>query len=150
MQTDDPIGVLNDLIETCKDGEHGFRACAEHTERPEFRAVLLRRADECAAAARELQTHVLELGGRPDEHGSATGALHRGWVAVRGSLAGYTDLAMLQECERGEDTAVKRYRQALEQNLPPVVRLVVQRQYDGALRNHDHIRSMRDSLRATA
>jgi hypothetical protein len=30
MDNDDVIDTLNKLIETCKDGEFGFRACAEH------------------------------------------------------------------------------------------------------------------------
>ena len=30
MDNDDVISTLNDLIETCKDGEYGYRASAEH------------------------------------------------------------------------------------------------------------------------
>ncbi|MGA0609308.1 PA2169 family four-helix-bundle protein [Caldimonas sp. KR1-144] len=151
MKNEEAIGVLNDLIENCKDGEYGFRACAEHTKRDDIRSLLLQRADECALAARELQAHVTELGGRPDDRGTAAGALHRGWVAVRGTLSGYTDLAMLEECERGEDAAVARYRRALEkQDLPANLRATVQRQYEGALRHHDQVRNLRNSLRTTA
>jgi len=150
-KNDESVGVLNDLIENCKDGEYGFRACAEHTRREDIRALLSSRADDCARAARELQAHVTELGGRPDSSGTAAGALHRGWVAVRGTLSGYTDLAMLEECERGEDVALKRYREALErQELPAQLRTTIQRQYEGALRHHDQVRNLRDSLRAVA
>jgi uncharacterized protein (TIGR02284 family) len=98
----------------------------------------------------ELQVLVSQCGGKPDEGGSLSGAVHRGWVAVRGTLAGYTDLGMLEECERGEDVAKTRYRKALEQPLPEPIRTIIERQYQGVLRNHDQIRTLRDRYRAAA
>jgi uncharacterized protein (TIGR02284 family) len=51
--------------------------------------------------------------------------------------------------ERGEDVAKAKYRKALENaELPEDVRAIVQRQYDGVLRNHDQIRDLRDRFRA--
>ena len=82
--------------------------------------------------------------------GSATGALHRGWVAVKAKLSTYDDLAVLEECERGEDATLVSYRDALEHDLPAPIRNLIQLQYEGAKRNHVEIRNMRDSLRATA
>ena len=40
----------------------------------------------------------------------------------------------------------KRYKKALEKSLPEDVRLLVQRQYEGALKNHDQIRLLRDEF----
>jgi uncharacterized protein (TIGR02284 family) len=144
------IATLNDLIETCKDGEYGFRACADHVGSDELRLLLDRRGNECEQAAKELQSQVELLGGEPDTKGSASGALHRGWVAARGKLAGYTDLAMLKECERGEDVALARYRRALVCELPTGVKSVVERQFQGVQSNHDQIRNLRDRLKTTA
>lgn len=147
MTNEDVISTLNDLIETCKDGEYGFRACAEHVESASIATLLTRRADDCEEAARELQAQVIQLGGKADTGGSATGAIHRGWVAVRGTLAGYDDLAMLEECERGEDAALASYRAAIKEALPEPQRSLVERQYQGVKRNHDQIRELRDRLR---
>ena len=55
---------------------------------------------------------------------------------------------MLEECERGEDVAKERYSEALTKNLPPEIRSMVERQYQGVLRNHDEVRAMRDVARA--
>lgn len=148
MTNADVIDVLNDLIENCRDGEYGFKACAEHTQSTELRELFQSRSRECNGAALELQTLVTQLGGTPESSGSASGAVHRGWVAVKGTLSGYSDLAMLEECERGEDVAKARYKKALEEDLPASVQMVVTRQYDGAVRNHDQIRLLRDRLRA--
>ena len=140
------ISTLNDLVETCKDGEFGFHACAEQADAIDLEALFARRADQCREAARELQDLVLRLGGKPDSRGTTAGALHRGWVALRSKLARYDDLAVLKECERGEDVAIARYRDALASPLPESVRELVERQYQGAQRNHDQIRDLRDSL----
>jgi uncharacterized protein (TIGR02284 family) len=145
MSHDDIVDTLNDLIETSKDGEFGFTACAKHVKSTDLQNLFLRRAEECRAAASELQTLVIEYGGKPDASGSATGALHRGWVAVRGSVSGYSDHAMLEECERGEDAALGRYRAALkEEGLPEAVRAVIARQQLGVQANHDQIKRLRD------
>src|SRR4029453_7580800 len=97
MSNDDIVDALNDLIEACKDGEFGFDACAKHTQSSELRTLFQQRADEGRTAAAELQPYVVQYGGKPDHGGSASGALHRGWVAVRGSLVGYFDPALLAE-----------------------------------------------------
>lgn len=147
MDNRDTLSTLNELIETCKDGEYGFRQCAEHVRAAELRQLLVRRADDCREAATELQNEVVRLGGTPDTHGSASGALHRGWVAVRAKLSTLEDVALLEECERGEDAALARYRAALRHALPESVRMLVERQCDGVQRNHDQVKALRDSLR---
>jgi len=148
LSTDKTISVLNDLIETCKDGEYGFQSSAEHVKNPELQQVFTARAAECRKGAEVLQAQVRQLGGEADEGGSASGAIHRGWVAVKGTLSGYGEKAMLEECERGEDAALARYRDALKEDLPPNVRAVVERQYEGVKRNHEQIRTLRDRARA--
>ena len=146
---EDIIESLNELLESCRDGEYGFRECAEHTKAADIKTLMGRHAEECRSAGLELQTLIRQLGGTPDEGGSVSGALHRGWVSVRGTLSGYNDQAMLDECERGEDAALARYRKALKGNLPPAIRSVVERQAQGAQRNHDQVKALRDALKAS-
>lgn len=142
------IGVLNDLIETCKDGEKGFKVCAEDVKRPELKALLSDHATECGKAAEELQGIVRRLGGDPEDNTSMAGDMHRRWVDLKSLVSGKDEKAILNECERGEDVAKKSYKQALEQDLPADVRQVVERQYQGVLRNHDQIKALRDAERA--
>jgi len=140
--------VLNDLIETSKNGEKGFQAAAEDTKNPDLRTRFTKHAQECAAAATELQSIVVQLGEKPEDSGSVMGAVHRGWVNLKSAVAGRTDLAILEECERGEDVAKKQYADALNETLPAEIRAVVQRQYDGLLRNHNEVRALRDQYKA--
>jgi len=149
MDNDDVIDTLNKLIDTCKDGEYGFRTSAEHVRSEHLRSVFLERAESCRQGATELQQAVVRCGGEPDEHSSASGTLHRGWLGLKGVLTGDRDQAALNECERGEDAALARYREALKHDLPSDIAEIVQRQYEGVKRNHDQIRSVRDAHRAT-
>jgi uncharacterized protein (TIGR02284 family) len=144
MDNDDVIDVLNDLIEISKDGQYGFSTSAERVQSPQLRETLQRRAQDCERAASELQSLVVQCGGKPADRGTALGAMHRGWVSVK-DVVGTSVRSVLEECERGEDTAVARYRKALKQDLPESIRQVVQRQADGAQRNHDQIKSLRDA-----
>ncbi|WP_228488233.1 PA2169 family four-helix-bundle protein [Caenimonas koreensis] len=147
---DDVIDVLQDLAECSKDGEYGFRACAEQADRADLKAMFLQRAADCRNAVAELNEHIRSMGGNITEHGSAAAAIHRGWVAVKTTLTTYDDKAVLEECERGEDNAKARYMNALKKPLPAAVQLIVERQYQGVLRNHEQIKSLRDQFRATA
>ena len=144
---DDMISTLNDLLESCRDGEYGFATSAEHTKTADLKTLLTRHSQECRTAGQELQTLIRQLGGEVDEGGSMTGALHRGWVSVRGVLSGHSDQSMLDECERGEDAAVASYRKALKQDLSPAIRNVVEKQAQGTQKNHDEIKALRDSYK---
>jgi uncharacterized protein (TIGR02284 family) len=148
--TDNLTSILNDLVETSKDGEQGFLTAAAKTKTAELPEVFLKRAQNYAKGAAELQQLILRLGGDPHKRGSIAGAVHRGWVSLKAVASGRTDLAILEECERGEDVAKAHYRKALELKLPDDVRSIVQRQYDGVQRNHDQIRDLRDRYRAHA
>jgi len=143
----DNTSMLNDLIETSKDGENGFRSAAEDAKSAELKATFLRRAEDCAKGASELQQLVSRMGGKPEQGGSVAGAMHRGWMDLKAKVAHRDDLAILEECERGEDVAKAKYRKALDASLPDDVRAVVQHQYDGVVSNHDAVRDLRDRYR---
>jgi uncharacterized protein (TIGR02284 family) len=150
LMNDELIDTLNDLIETCKDGEEGFKTCAEDISDSQFKQAFLTRAAGCAAAAKELQALVVAHGGSPESKSSLSGTLHRRWVDIKSAIMGKDDEAILSECERGEDVAKKSYSRALEKELPSDVRAVVERQYQGVLQNHDLVKNLRDRARAAA
>jgi uncharacterized protein (TIGR02284 family) len=144
------VESLNDLLENSRDGELGFKEAAEHTRTPELKALLERRAGDCRTAAEELQAQIAQLGGKPDERGTVSGAAHRVWLNIRSLFGGASDETILSECERGEDAAVARYRKALKQKLPPDIHALVLRQFEGAQRNHDMTKALRDRAKTAA
>ena len=143
------ISVLNDLTETSKDGEEGFRTCAEDIKNPELKSLFIKRSQGCATAAAELQAEVRALGGDPETSTSVSGDLHRRWVDLKSLITGKDEEAVLNEAERGEDHALKAYKHALSKELPAHVRAVVERQSHGVQRNHDQVKALRNIARAS-
>ncbi len=148
LANDEVADVLNDLLENARDGEYGFRASAEAVESASLKQVFDARADGCRDAAAELVPLIVAYGGEPAEGGTTSGALHRGWVQVKGAVGANSEGSILDEAERGEDASLARYRKALKQQLPADVRSVVERQMQGAQRNHDEIKALRDAANA--
>jgi len=146
--SDKTESILNDLIETSKDGERGFTKAAADTKNAELASVFTEGARRCREGAQELQALVRAQGGDPEKTSSVAAAIHRGWVSLREAVTGRDDEAILEECERGEDYAKAQYRKALEHELPSTVREVVDRQYRGVIANHDRVRALRDRYRA--
>jgi uncharacterized protein (TIGR02284 family) len=144
-RTKTAIATLNSLIETCEDGAEGFRTAAEGLENSSTREVFLRYARERAECAEVLGTEVRRLGGTPEESGSVSGAMHRGWMNIKSAVAGKSDSAIVAEAERGEDVAVKSFQKALDSSLPPDVQSTVQRQFMQVKAAHDHVRQLEKS-----
>jgi uncharacterized protein (TIGR02284 family) len=147
---DDVESVLNELIETSKDGEKGFVKAAEDAHDAELKSLFTQCAQRCREGAAELQSQVRAQGGSPAKSGSAAAALHRGWISIKEAVSSREDKAILEECERAEDYAKAQYRKALEQDLPANVRAIVERQNQGVIANHDRVRALRDRYRAAA
>lgn len=143
------VDKLSSLVQTTKDGQAGFAECAEKAENSELKAFFSRNAARCQEGLIELERMVESYGGDAnDVKGSILGSLHRGWIDLRTALSSHDDKVILEECESAEDSAMSAYRDILEiqDDLPPDVRIVVQRQFEGVKSNHDQIRYLRDHM----
>ncbi len=136
------ISTLNNLIQTCHDGQEGFRAAAGGVSSSELKELFHGYARQRASFAGELQDEVRRLGGEPADTGSVTGAFHRGWMGLKAALTGADERAVLGECERGEESALAAYRAALGIDLPASVRMLIERQFAEVKEAHQHIRGL--------
>jgi len=150
MDKDDVVDTLNDLIETCKDGEEGFRTCAENIKSVQLKEIFATAERRCREAAEELQREVQTLGKRPETSGSLSGSAHRRWVDIKAAVMGKDEASVLAECERGEDMAKESYEDALKKDLPANIRAIVERQYRGVLQNHDTVRNLERAAKAAS
>lgn len=148
MTNEDVVSTLNNLIETCKDGQNGFKEAAEGVEKSDLKTFLYDCSQQRAQFAGKLQELVREFGGDPEKSGSIAASLHRGWINLRTAVTGNDEQAILSECERGEDSAVRNYKDALEEDLPANVSSVVREQYETIEQTHDKIRNLRDLAKA--
>jgi uncharacterized protein (TIGR02284 family) len=145
------LSILQNLIETARDGEEGFQLAAKHTESAELKAVFTRLGTARSVAVAELQQLEHQHGKVEADHsGSVTGGLHRAWINLRTVVASRNDQAILEEAERGEDAAVEAWRSALHPEgapLPRSVTTVLEPQLSRILASHHEVRAARDSGR---
>ncbi|MGI8812532.1 MAG: ferritin-like domain-containing protein [Pyrinomonadaceae bacterium] len=148
MDNDNVISTLNGLIETCKDGQNGFKEAAEGVERSDLKSLFYEFSQQRAHFAGELQSLVQSMGGDPANSGSTLAALHRGWIDIKSIVTGKDEKAILNECERGEDSAKSVYKSALEEKLPTNVTETVQTQFTSIRGAHDRVKALRDAYDA--
>jgi uncharacterized protein (TIGR02284 family) len=147
---DDTIEIIDKLIETCRDGQEGYRDAAEHTQTPDLKEFLNQQSLERAKFAGELESVAQRLGeSDPDRGSSITGKLHRAWFDLKQKFGG-GDVSILESVEAGEDTAKKSYQEALRADLPLDVHTIIERQAHSVLAAHDQVRSLRDAHKRAA
>lgn len=145
VTSEDVISTLNGLIQTCKDGQEGFKTAAEGVERSDLKEAFYEFSQQRSEFAGVLQGLVRNLGGDPEDSGSISAAMHRGWIDIKSLVTGKDEGAILNECERGEDYAKEAYTDALKLNLPANVRDVVSQQSQAVLAAHNRVRALRNA-----
>jgi uncharacterized protein (TIGR02284 family) len=142
------VSTINSLIETLKDGQEGFRQASESVKDPQLKSLFNEYSLQRARFAGELQSEANQLGeSKPEDTSSAAGAMHRAWINLKSALTSGDDHAILAECERGEDSAVKEYKEAMEKNLPAPISEIVSRQYTDVKSAHDRVKQLRDAAK---
>lgn len=151
MDNKKAVSTLNDLIETCRDGQNGFKEAAENVKSPDLKSFFTQVAAERGQFVQELQAQVRTLGGDPEKSGSTAGAIHRVWMDLKGTFTGKDDHAILAECERGEDSAVDAYKDAIKDGeLLPNLLVIVERQFQTIQQTHNRVKQMRDAKAASS
>jgi uncharacterized protein (TIGR02284 family) len=150
MDENNAISVVENLIETNRDGQKGYKEAAEHVKRPDLKTYFKEQSTERGRFAMELQAELAKLG-KPDKKvsGSAGGAMHRAWIDTKVALGG-GDKTILESVEAGEDTAKDTYNKALSGALPASLTEMVRRQAASVQQAHDKVRNLRDQAKAAA
>ena len=140
--------VLNDLIQTCEDGQKGFRDAAGKIEDEELKALFLTYSSQRSQFADELTTAT-----RDEEDEGAqdcsivSGPLHQGWMKLKAAIAGNNQQTILAECERGEDDAVSAYQRTLDTaELSANVRGIIERQFKEIKKARERVRQARHAV----
>lgn len=140
--------VSKDLVRTLEDGREGFAKGAEKLEdsdAPELAKTFRRFSEQRARFSADLRELAASYGDEVDNSGSVTASLHRGWMTLKDALKGSGPDGVLEVAEQGEDHALKEYEKALESDISPALRAVVERQHIDVKAAHDQVRSLRDA-----
>jgi len=145
MTKDEIVDTLNDLIQITEDSHEGYRKSAEDAEEPDLKSLFNDLSAQRGAMVRDLQKHVAEQGGAPEASGTILGGAHRFFVGLKTAVVGRDRVAILQEVERGETEAVRRYEQALDKDLPPHLASAINQHLARFRSDRDRIASMQQA-----
>ena len=150
MDENNAISVVENLIETNKDGQKGYQDAATHVKRADLKTYFNEQSLERSRFAGELEAELVRLG-KPDKKvsGSASAAMHRAWIDTKVALGG-GDKTILESVEKGEDNAKDTYQKALQGTLPANLTEIIRRQAASVQRAHDKVRNLRDTAQAAA
>jgi uncharacterized protein (TIGR02284 family) len=148
MDSQNTISAVNDLIETCFDSQKGFQEASENAMAPEIKSFFTEAARERGRYAMSLMREVRALGGSPEKGGSTGAAFHKFWINIIGTLSGRGDGTLLSEAERGEDSAIRAYEEALQKGLPSYIHSLLEAQCASIKRSRDLIGNMRAAAMA--
>ena len=148
VQHKEVISTINGLIETLKDGEKGFKEAADAVKDPQLKSLFQEYSQHRHRFATELQAQAQSLGeSKPEKSSSAAGAMHRAWINLKSAVTSGDDKAILSECERGEDSAVHEFKEAVNDGLTGTLKETVSRQFSEIKSAHDRVKHLRDAAK---
>ena len=143
MSTD--AAVTKDLLQTLEDGKDGFAKGAEKLEK-DGETALAGTFRELGASRAKLATELEGLaasyGDQIEESGTVAAKAHRGWMAVKDAIAGSNPDGVLDAAATGEDHAVSEYEDALEADISPEFKAVLQRQLEVVRTARDQVKGL--------
>lgn len=141
--------VTKDLIETLEDGRDGFAHAADklgESDRPDLSTKFRAYSDQRAAFSAELDRLAAQYGDDIDEDGSMGAAVHRAWMTVKDAISGSNPEGILDAAEQGEDHAVAEYEKALNADISPNLRTVIESQFTEIKTAHNEVKSLRNAV----
>jgi uncharacterized protein (TIGR02284 family) len=146
----DQLGIINKLIETCRDGNAGYLEAAEFAHNAELKTFFSNHAMERARFAAELERAAQRLGeAKTNTSPSLAGTVHRAWIDLKHKL-GAGDGSVLSSVETGESNAKARYAEALAADLPQEIRGVVERQAESVSMAYSQVCALRSMYKKAA
>lgn len=120
---------LNELLQKNYEAEKGYRKAAENSENGLLKSLLESEASKRHDFGVQIEQEIVKLGGMTEKSTSTESKVHRTWMDVKAALAPKTDNAIVKECERGDQVAIKDYEKVLKENeLTASSRKLVQQQ----------------------
>lgn len=140
--------TLNDLVLINNDRVEGYQKAMDELkdEDADLKTLFQDRVAESRKFHTELVAQVSKVGEEIAEGTKTTGKIYRAWMDVKAFFGGNSRKVILDNCEDGEDAALRAYESALEcENLTPEQRDLIIRQQADIKISHDKIKALRDA-----
>ncbi|GAB5540105.1 MAG: hypothetical protein Salg2KO_22080 [Salibacteraceae bacterium] len=122
------IEKLNDLLSRNYDAEEGFKLAADKVEDSVLEEYFNRNRVMHRKFGHDIKNQIAALKGEINKGTSFEGDLHRTWLNFKAAMANNTDEALLEECARGQEIAMKDYQKAIEELAHPEVTSMLAKQ----------------------
>lgn len=146
MTAEETVSHLNDLIETCRNGELGYAEASRLVEDTRLQTIFEDYSKERAGFVKALQAEVRKLGGNPAESGTLGAALHRGWMEFKAVATLGDGSAILAACETGENSAWTQYEHVSDSGISGESRALVDRQWEQIKEAIAHLQHLQGEL----
>lgn len=145
------INVLNDLVKINNDRTQDYEKALK--ELPEddtdLRELFISMIDESHQYKLALVEEIQVAGGEADKGTTTSGKIYRAFMDVKAVFSGHGRMAILENCEAGEDAAQSAYITALqtESELPSFLKDLVLTQQQSLKASRDKIKFLREQNR---
>ncbi len=140
LSAPDTIKILNNLIHTAKDAQDGYKTAAEGVAAADLKTLFSKKSQERMEFVTDLQNKVIQLGGVPEDEGTAKAAVYRGFMKVKAAVTQGDAHAVVSETRQGEGAAVNAYEDALKTDLPGNVKPLIE---DQSKKVHDSLEELK-------
>lgn len=147
MSGDEVVAALNILVEVNRDGKRGYETAADAIESSDYQALFLEYAAQRAQFADELSALIRQYGGNPTDNGDLAATFHRAWINIKSAVTAGDDSAIMAECARGEEVAIRAYQDAMAKDLPDDVRTLVRHQFTDVKIAYERVRALNAALK---
>lgn len=121
--------VLQDIVDTCRDGVKGYETAAGEINDDSIRTLFLRLSQQRKGFIEELKNEALKLGIELNSSGSKKGFFHRTWIAAKSSLTGNSRDNIIGEAMDGEKKAIEVYAKSYgSQDVPEYLQEIIKEQ----------------------
>ena len=139
--------ALNTLIGTLVDSVEGYQKAAADTENTRYAEMFNQRARERHRAIRNQQRGGPRRGGEPEDDGTTTGAVHRGWMNLKEAVLGQDDETIVKTVEEGEDYLKNKFETVLNNtDLPAEAQTAVQEAWQSVKAGHDQMSQLKQAI----
>lgn len=143
------IEILNDLIQINNDRIKGYERAIEElkNDNDDLKTMFQVFIDQSRQNIMLLGKEVQAFGGEMATGTTGGGKIYRAWMDVKAVFTGHDRHAVLENCEFGEDNALKAYHSALKnENLPEYLKPILTEQHEMLLKAHNQVKALRDRL----
>jgi len=147
MKTSEAIENLNDLIQINNDRIKGYERAIKELKKDDndLKTLFTVFIDQSRQNIMALGKEVQALGSDMDRTTTVTGKIYRMWMDVKAVFTGHDRHNILENCEFGEDAALKAYNAVFRsRDLPEYLKQMIIKQHDLLLQSHNQVKSLHD------